>query len=205
VPPNAKSKICYDLQLLLTQGQKRIACTGTPLNKDYWDIFSILRLLKVFPFSDRDFFKEHFANKKKGTSIDYKVRPSDLAPLEVTRNAMLFTILISIMIRRKKKGSTFDGEELMKLPPQVIHPTVELDLDNGVRYSHEDFRYMTKSLEERENKGYDKEEKELKVVEAYSEYVNSGRIPTDDDVYSFMEDIGMLGDKLFWPRTEQGT
>ncbi|KAK8232938.1 SNF2 family N-terminal domain-containing protein [Phyllosticta capitalensis] len=92
---------------------ERIACTGTILTNDNTDVLAILNFLQIDPWGDIVKFFKHFI--KKGRSI------SRSDQLRETQNALLATVLRTIMIRRRLFDH-FGNERLSDVP----EPEIEL-------------------------------------------------------------------------------
>ena len=130
------------------KGLFRILLTETPLSNEYGDIHSILRVLRVAPFDDLEWFKSHFLRKrsKKSNQMAYgqRVRENEIPPLDVTRNAFLFLALQTESIRRTRDGY-FNGIPLSQGLPKLREFDVTLDLDDGKRYG-QIFQYAMQDI-----------------------------------------------------------
>ena len=99
------SKACYELK-----AKHRWVLTGTPIVNRLEDLFSLVRFLKVEPWSNFSFWK---------TFITVPFESKEVArALNVVQ-----TVLEPLVLRRTKDMKTPDGEALVPLPPKTI--TVE--------------------------------------------------------------------------------
>ena len=99
------SKACYELK-----AKHRWVLTGTPIVNRLEDLFSLVRFLKVEPWSNFSFWK---------TFITVPFESKDfIRALNVVQ-----TVLEPLVLRRTKDMKTPDGEALVPLPPKII--TVE--------------------------------------------------------------------------------
>lgn len=96
------AKACYELS-----AQHRWVLTGTPIVNRLEDLFSLVRFLRVEPWSNFSFWK---------TFITVPFESKDfLRALDVVQ-----TVLEPLVLRRTKDMKTPDGEALVPLPPRII-------------------------------------------------------------------------------------
>lgn len=96
------SKACYELS-----AQHRWVLTGTPIVNRLEDLFSLVRFLKVEPWSNFSFWK---------TFITVPFESKDfIRALNVVQ-----TVLEPLVLRRTKDMKTPEGEALVPLPPRKI-------------------------------------------------------------------------------------
>ena len=96
------AKACYEIS-----AQHRWALTGTPIVNRLEDLFSLVRFLRVEPWSNFSFWK---------TFITVPFESKDfLRALDVVQS-----VLEPLVIRRTKDMKTPDGEALVPLPPKTI-------------------------------------------------------------------------------------
>ncbi|KAG5300791.1 DNA repair protein rad5 [Histoplasma ohiense] len=108
------ARACYDIK-----GTHRWALTGTPIVNRLEDLFSLVRFLKVEPWSNFSFWK---------TFITVPFESKDfLRALNVVQ-----TVLEPLVLRRTKTMRTPDGEALVPLPPRTIK-IAEVELSNQER------------------------------------------------------------------------
>ncbi|PGH04584.1 DNA repair protein RAD5 [Blastomyces parvus] len=108
------ARACYDIK-----GTHRWALTGTPIVNRLEDLFSLVRFLKVEPWSNFSFWK---------TFITVPFESKDfLRALNVVQ-----TVLEPLVIRRTKTMKTPDGEALVPLPPRTI-TIAEIELSSQER------------------------------------------------------------------------
>jgi DNA repair protein RAD5 len=113
------AKACYELT-----ATHRWVLTGTPIVNRLEDLFSLVRFLKVEPWSNFSFWK---------TFITVPFESKDfLRALDVVQ-----TVLEPLVLRRTKDMKTPDGEALVPLPPRIIEiQKVELSGDERGVYDH---------------------------------------------------------------------
>ena len=108
------AKACYEIN-----AQHRWVLTGTPIVNRLEDLFSLVRFLRVEPWSNFSFWK---------TFITVPFESKDfLRALDVVQ-----TVLEPLVMRRTKDMKTPDGEALVPLPPRTIE-IEELELSKHER------------------------------------------------------------------------
>lgn len=108
------AKACYEIN-----AQHRWVLTGTPVVNRLEDLFSLVRFLRVEPWSNFSFWK---------TFITVPFESKDfLRALDVVQ-----TVLEPLVMRRTKDMKTPDGEALVPLPPRTIE-IEELELSKQER------------------------------------------------------------------------
>lgn len=113
------AKACYELS-----ARHRWALTGTPIVNRLEDLFSLVRFLKVEPWSNFSFWK---------TFITVPFESGDfIRALDVVQ-----TVLEPLVLRRTKDMKTPDGEALVPLPPRTIDvEKIVLSQDERDVYDH---------------------------------------------------------------------
>ncbi|KAF2281136.1 uncharacterized protein EI97DRAFT_497805 [Westerdykella ornata] len=113
------AKACYELM-----ATHRWVLTGTPIVNRLEDLFSLVRFLKVEPWSNFSFWK---------TFITVPFESKDfLRALDVVQ-----TVLEPLVLRRTKDMKTPEGEALVPLPPRTIEvEKIELSQDERDVYEH---------------------------------------------------------------------
>ena len=113
------AKACYELN-----ATHRWVLTGTPIVNRLEDLFSLVRFLKVEPWSNFSFWK---------TFITVPFESKDfIRALDVVQ-----TVLEPLVLRRTKDMKTPDGEALVPLPPRIIKiDKIELSKDERDVYDH---------------------------------------------------------------------
>ncbi|KPI38979.1 DNA repair protein rad5 [Cyphellophora attinorum] len=96
------SKACYEIR-----GKHRWVLTGTPIVNRLEDLFSLVRFLKVEPWSNFSFWK---------TFITVPFESKEF----VRALNVVQTVLEPLVLRRTKDMKTPDGEALVPLPPKSI-------------------------------------------------------------------------------------
>ena len=108
------AKACYEIN-----AQHRWVLTGTPIVNRLEDLFSLVRFLRVEPWSNFSFWK---------TFITVPFESKDfLRALDVVQ-----TVLEPLVMRRTKDMKTPEGEALVPLPPRTIE-IEELELSKQER------------------------------------------------------------------------
>ncbi len=108
------AKACYEIS-----AQHRWVLTGTPIVNRLEDLFSLVRFLRVEPWSNFSFWK---------TFITVPFESKDfIRALDVVQ-----TVLEPLVMRRTKDMKTPDGEALVPLPPRIIE-IEELELSKQER------------------------------------------------------------------------
>jgi DNA repair protein RAD5 len=113
------AKACYELA-----ATHRWVLTGTPIVNRLEDLFSLVRFLKVEPWSNFSFWK---------TFITVPFESGDfIRALDVVQ-----TVLEPLVLRRTKDMKTPEGDALVPLPPRIIEiEKVELSQDERDVYDH---------------------------------------------------------------------
>ena len=113
------AKACYELE-----AEHRWVLTGTPIVNRLEDLFSLVRFLRVEPWSNFSFWKTFITTPFE--SKDY------IRALDVVQ-----TVLEPLVLRRTKDMKTPDGNALVPLPPRTIH-VEEIELSQSERevYDH---------------------------------------------------------------------
>ena len=113
------AKACYELSAI-----HRWVLTGTPIVNRLEDLFSLVRFLRVEPWSNFSFWKTFItAPFEKGDFV---------RALDVVQ-----TVLEPLVLRRTKDMKTPDGEALVPLPPRTIEiERIELSDPEREVYNH---------------------------------------------------------------------
>ncbi|KAF2486081.1 DNA repair protein, RAD5 [Neohortaea acidophila] len=113
------AKACYELSAI-----HRWVLTGTPIVNRLEDLFSLVRFLRVEPWSNFSFWKTFITSPfEKGEFV---------RALDVVQ-----TVLEPLVLRRTKDMKTPDGEALVPLPPKVVEiERVELSTPEREVYQH---------------------------------------------------------------------
>ncbi|KAJ4343674.1 DNA helicase rad5 [Ascochyta clinopodiicola] len=113
------AKACYELS-----ARHRWVLTGTPIVNRLEDLFSLVRFLKVEPWSNFSFWK---------TFITVPFEAGEfIRALDVVQ-----TVLEPLVLRRTKDMKTPDGEALVPLPPKVVDvERIILSQDERDVYDH---------------------------------------------------------------------
>jgi DNA repair protein RAD5 len=108
------AKACYEIA-----AEHRWALTGTPIVNRLEDLFSLVRFLKVEPWSNFSFWK---------TFITLPFESKDfMRALDVVQ-----TVLEPLVLRRTKDMKTPSGEALVPLPPKTVD-IIEIELSKTER------------------------------------------------------------------------
>lgn len=108
------AKACYEIN-----AQHRWVLTGTPIVNRLEDLFSLVRFLRVEPWSNFSFWKTFI-------TVPFESKEF-LRALDVVQ-----TVLEPLVMRRTKDMKTPDGEALVPLPPRTIE-IEELELSRQER------------------------------------------------------------------------
>ncbi|KAK4055462.1 hypothetical protein OIV83_000008 [Microbotryomycetes sp. JL201] len=116
---------------------RRICLSGTPLQNSLNDLFSLIRFLRLEPFTDRGVWNQHIgALAKMGDKLGVQ---------------RLQLIMRHLCLRRTKESTDKNGKPILQLPP-VSHQMVKLELDpqEHAFYSshHSRYKHDFKKLEE---------------------------------------------------------
>ena len=113
------AKACYELS-----ARHRWVLTGTPIVNRLEDLFSLVRFLKVEPWSNFSFWK---------TFITVPFEAGEfIRALDVVQ-----TVLEPLVLRRTKDMKTPDGEALVPLPPKIVDvERIVLSQDERDVYDH---------------------------------------------------------------------
>ncbi|KAK7040722.1 hypothetical protein VNI00_009628 [Paramarasmius palmivorus] len=96
------AKACYELD-----AKFRWALTGTPMQNDVTELYSLLRFLRIKPFNDWERFNEMIAKPvKNGRGANRAMQ-------------RLQVVLKQIMLRRRK-DDTMNGKKLIELPKRCV-------------------------------------------------------------------------------------
>lgn len=106
------AKACYELH-----ARHRWVLTGTPIVNRLEDLFSLVRFLRVEPWSNFSFWKTFITSPFESGNF--------IRALNVVQ-----TVLEPLVIRRTKDMKTPDGEPLVPLPPRIIE-VEELELSKS--------------------------------------------------------------------------
>lgn len=116
------AKACYEIQ-----AKHRWVLTGTPIVNRLEDLFSLVRFLKVEPWSNFSFWKTFI-------TVPFEQR-------EIARAInVVQTVLEPLVLRRTKDMKTPEGEALVPLPPRIIK-IEEIELSKAEREVY-DFVFM---------------------------------------------------------------
>lgn len=113
------AKACYEID-----AEHRWVLTGTPIVNRLEDLFSLVRFLRVEPWSNFSFWK---------TFITMPFESKDfMRALDVVQ-----TVLEPLVLRRTKDMKTPTGEELVPLPPKTVEiVNIELSKPEREVYDH---------------------------------------------------------------------
>ncbi len=112
------AKACYEIA-----AEHRWVLTGTPIVNRLEDLFSLVRFLRVEPWSNFSFWK---------TFITVPFESKDfMSALDVVQ-----TVLEPLALRRTKDMKTPNGEALVPLPPKTVH-IIDIELSKPEREVYE--------------------------------------------------------------------
>ncbi|SJX66547.1 related to ULS1-ubiquitin ligase for SUMO conjugates [Sporisorium reilianum f. sp. reilianum] len=143
--PKAKcSRACF---LLAANAASRWCLTGTPLQNDAYEMFSLIHFLRVQPFDDFAHFKEKIGEPLKSNNqnrVNWGMK-------------RLCFVLQTIMLRRTKEAKSDDGKPILNLPKRNLE-LLELDFDSP---QEKDF-YL--GLQERIRQAFEKEDERQRAT-----------------------------------------
>ncbi|KAK0498852.1 SNF2 family DNA-dependent ATPase [Armillaria luteobubalina] len=97
------AEACFELQ-----GRLRWCLTGTPMQNDVAELFSLIKFLRIKPFSVWETFNEQIAKPvKNGRGAQHAMKK-------------LQVVLKSVMLRRRK-DQIINGKVLIELPPRELN------------------------------------------------------------------------------------
>ncbi|ESO95145.1 hypothetical protein LOTGIDRAFT_232224 [Lottia gigantea] len=102
----------------------RWALTGTPIQNDLLDMYSLLRFLRCTPFDEYKVWKRNVDNSKGTTRLN--------------------TIIRTLLLRRTKQQTNKDGQPLVPLPSKTVE-TYTVELTSYERAIYDKFFATTKS------------------------------------------------------------
>lgn len=137
------SKACF---LLAANSISRWCLTGTPLQNDAIEMYSLIHFLRVPPFDDFGHFREKIGDPLKSTNqnrVNWGMK-------------RLQFVLQTIMLRRTKEAKLDDGKPILNLPKRSLE-LIELDFESKQERDFYD------GLQERLRKEFEKEEEQRRA------------------------------------------
>lgn len=116
---NHKAKCSRACFLLSANAESRWCLTGTPLQNDAFEMFSLIHFLRIQPFDDYQHFKEKIGDPLKSNNqnrVNWGMK-------------RLCFVLQTIMLRRTKEAKTDDGKPILNLPKRNLE-LLELEFDS---------------------------------------------------------------------------
>lgn len=144
---NHKAKCSRACFLLSSNAVSRWCLTGTPLQNDAYEMFSLIHFLRVPPFDEYQHFKEKIGDPLKSNNqnrVNWGMK-------------RLCFVLQTIMLRRTKEAKTDDGKPILNLPKRNLE-LIELDFESP---QEKDF-YI--GLQERIKQAFEKEEEQQRAT-----------------------------------------
>ncbi|KAJ9476129.1 putative DNA repair protein RAD16 (putative) [Pseudozyma hubeiensis] len=144
---NHKAKCSRACFLLAANAESRWCLTGTPLQNDAYEMFSLIHFLRVQPFDDFQHFKEKIGEPLKSTNqnrVNWGMK-------------RLCFVLQTIMLRRTKEAKMDDGKSILNLPKRNLE-LLELEFD-----SPEEKQFYL-GLQERIREAFEKEDERQRAT-----------------------------------------
>ncbi|CDR99770.1 related to ULS1-ubiquitin ligase for SUMO conjugates [Sporisorium scitamineum] len=144
---NHKAKCSRACFLLAANAASRWCLTGTPLQNDAFEMFSLIHFLRIQPFDDFAHFKEKIGEPLKSNNqnrVNWGMK-------------RLCFVLQTIMLRRTKEAKNDEGKPILNLPNRNLE-LLELDFDSP---QEKDF-YL--GLQERIRQAFEKEDERQRVT-----------------------------------------
>lgn len=140
---NHRTKASVACAALSRNALSKWCLSGTPIQNDALEMFSLIRFLGIPPFNEYAHFKEKISDPLKSSNqnrVNWGMK-------------RLCVVLRTIMLRRTK-DSTHDGKPLITLPTRTVN-VVSCDFDNeGERYFYDNLEsQVRKKMEEAEEGG----------------------------------------------------
>lgn len=137
---NHKAKCSRACFMLAGRAVSRWCLTGTPLQNDAYEMFSLIHFLRVPPFDDYAHFREKIGEPLKSANqnrVNWGMK-------------RLCFVLQTIMLRRTKDAKAQDGSPILTLPKRTLQ-LIELDFDSDAE------RQFYLGLQERIRKAFEAE------------------------------------------------
>lgn len=144
---NHKAKCSRACFLLAANAISRWCLTGTPLQNDAYEMFSLIHFLRVPPFDEFQHFKDKIGEPLKSNNqnrVNWGMK-------------RLCFVLQTIMLRRTKEAKTDDGKPILNLPKRNLE-LIELEFDSP---QEKEF-YI--GLQERIKQAFEKEEEQQRAT-----------------------------------------
>lgn len=144
---NHKAKCSRACFLLSASAISRWCLTGTPLQNDAFEMFSLIHFLRVPPFDEFQQFKEKIGEPLKSNNqnrVNWGMK-------------RLCFVLQTIMLRRTKEAKTEDGKPILNLPRRKLE-LLELEFE-----SHQEKEFYM-GLQERIRKAFEKEDEQQRAT-----------------------------------------
>ncbi|SPO31773.1 related to ULS1  len=144
---NHKAKCSRACFLLSANAVSRWCLTGTPLQNDAYEMYSLIHFLRVPPFDELAHFKEKIGEPLKSTNqnrVNWGMK-------------RLCFVLQTIMLRRTKEAKTDEGKPILNLPKRNLE-LLELEFDSP----QEKQFYL--GLQERIKKAFEEEEQQQRAT-----------------------------------------
>ncbi|SOV05835.1 related to ULS1  len=153
---NHKAKCSRACFLLASNSVSRWCLTGTPLQNDAYEMFSLIHFLRVPPFDDFQHFKDKIGEPLKATNqtrVNWGMK-------------RLCFVLQTIMLRRTKEAKMEDGKPILNLPKRNLE-LIELEFDSPQE------KHFYVGLQERIKQAFEKEEEQQRLTGKKSNMIAS--------------------------------
>uniref|UniRef100_V5GLJ2 Uncharacterized protein n=2 Tax=Kalmanozyma brasiliensis (strain GHG001) TaxID=1365824 RepID=V5GLJ2_KALBG len=144
---NHKAKCSRGCFLLASSAVSRWCLTGTPLQNDAYEMYSLIHFLRVPPFDEFQHFKEKIGEPLKSLNqnrVNWGMK-------------RLCFVLQTIMLRRTKEAKLDNGDRIINLPERNLE-LLELEFESP---QEKDF-YV--NLQERIRQAFEKEEEKQRAT-----------------------------------------
>ncbi|SPO40446.1 related to ULS1  len=109
------SKACFSLS---SRAHSRWCLTGTPIQNDSYELFSLIHFLRIAPFDDYKHFKKLIGDPLKSSNQN-----------RVNWGMKRLCIVLQTIMLRRTKDATYEGKPILQLPDREVE-VVSCDFDD---------------------------------------------------------------------------